>query len=549
MIKNFPLSDIHQYFDSLTIDQAQKLRQNGAINKMQQPINKLWAAGIDDGTIYDVEVQLFGLKVKAYTCTCIGFSQKFYCRHTVALMLQIKSFLIDTKKENKGLVKKTVEREDISLYKLLSNVTKEDLIDFIVDSSKTDKKVGFAAKARFLSENEDLFDLKLYTNLLADTVKSFKSPNGQITVKGWSQIDKIFQDLLYKSRTKILEKEYIAAVEILKPIYLITMQLSRTNNAQLSELKPFFNRTLEYLHLLSTQALTPKIKSQIVEFICEDYKLFPYQPFAFDLLMNFTKQLENIGALPTFNTINTELLKLKPKDPIIVIRQIHILKYLDKMDRALEITEKNFDTEPKLFQFADLALGDNLLEIAYVASTLGYEKYNKAQQFGDLLLKIATLRDDKENQLRYGKELFTMYPNIKYYQVMQIIGFDKKELSKLVKETKMDKKTANVLAIEIELLNKDYVKVLEKIDTLESIEHFTPILAENAPKEYLERLNQLTGEYLYEHLGKTPAITIRNMIKKLHKIKKHDLATKYTDWVRSNYADRFALLEEIRVFR
>jgi hypothetical protein len=549
MIKMFSLSDVNHYFDNQTIDQAQQLRQNNALSRLQQPIKKLWACAVNDGNAYEVEVQLFGLKVKAYTCNCLGFSQKNSCKHTVALMLQLKSFLIDPKKVKQEESLKRADKDDISIQKVLSNTSREDLLEFIIDYAKTDKKMSFAVKAKFLSENDDLFDLKLYTNLLNDTIRSFKGPNGQLTNKGWSQIDKIFKDLLYKSRGKILEKEYVVAVEILKPIYLITMQLSRGSNAPLYDLKPFFSRTIEYLNLMATNTLTPKIKTQIAEFIAEDYKLFPYQPFAFDLIFYYTKQIENLGIIPLFNTIHAELFEEKPGDKIIALRQIHLLKHVDKVEKAIDLTETLYPTENELLTFAKLALSDNLLNIAFIAAKSGYSKYNKAQAFGEILLRIATIQDDKDMVLIYARELFTLYPQIRYYEALTIIGMETKILNELFLKTEMTVSKREGLNIEIDIMNKNYIAAIDKINNINDLIYFTETFIMHAKEPYLAKLKIIVSDYLELHIGKTPAVIIKDLIRKMHKLHASDTAAKFTEWLRDSYEDRFALLEEISLFR
>ncbi len=545
----FSLSDVSHYFDNQTIDQAQHLRQNNALSRLQQPIKKLWSCAVNDGNAYEVEVQLFGLKVRAYTCNCLGFSQKNSCKHTVALMLQLKSFLIDPKKIKQEENLKKADKDDISIQKVLSNISREDLLEFIIDYAKTDKKMAFAVKAKFLSENDNLFDLKLYTNLLNDTIRSFKNPNGQLTNKGWSQIDKIFKDLLYKSRGKILEKEYVVAVEILKPIYLITMQLSRGSNAPLYDLKPFFSRTIEYLNLMATNTLTPKIKTQIAEFIAEDYKLFPYQPFAFDLIFNYTKQVENLGIVPIIDVIHTEMLKEKSDNKIIALRQIHLLKQVNKVEKAIDLTEALYPTENELLTFAKLALSDNLLNVAFIAAKSGYTKYNKSQAFGEVLLRIATLQDEKDMVLIYARELFSLYPQIRYYEALTIIGMDNKTLNKLFVDTKMTDIKREGLNIEIEIMNKNYLVALDKITNLNDLIYFTETFIIHIKDPYFEKLKLIVAEYLEVHIGKTPAVIIKDLIRKMHKLHASDIAKKFTDWLRDTYEDRFALLEEISLFR
>ena len=187
----FLLDHLEQYIPDELVEQAEQYLEQGAISPLKEVEKNLWSANVAAGADYEVEVQLRGEKVIAYSCDCEQYGPKSVCAHLTAVFLQLRPLIRQRKEQKKEQKVALNSPKRLTTNIILQQVNPEDLKEFVRSFARTNRQFALALKARFASLVSEIDREEKYDQLLATAIKSVKRQGRGINQQGLKQLGKV----------------------------------------------------------------------------------------------------------------------------------------------------------------------------------------------------------------------------------------------------------------------------------------------------------------------------------------------------------------------
>ena len=127
------LSNFEKQVESKIIARGFDYYQGGAVSEVEMTDADTYTAIVEGSDDYEVEVELSGDDIISSSCEC-PYDWGNYCKHEVAVFYHLKDNKSQLTASFDGSPMEKIERD---IYKL----TKQDLVDFLLNLSKRDKSV------------------------------------------------------------------------------------------------------------------------------------------------------------------------------------------------------------------------------------------------------------------------------------------------------------------------------------------------------------------------------------------------------------------------
>ena len=201
----FPISAIEQQFSDALLLQAEELLDQQAVHQLYELEKHLWIAQVDKR---EVEMQISPSKVKALSCDCPTFEAQGSCKHVLAGLLYLRRHL---REEAEAAAATTPERpktqqapHKLTIPKILENVEREELLDFIREFARTNRNFALALKARFAGSVLLSDDRQKYRQLLDAVISNARNKKDQLSFRATQKIIKVAAELIQQSEQSIL---------------------------------------------------------------------------------------------------------------------------------------------------------------------------------------------------------------------------------------------------------------------------------------------------------------------------------------------------------
>lgn len=548
---NFHLKDLQLHFDISLIEEAETLIASGDLQKISEIKKDLWQLKFDyDGATCQCQINPAG-KVRKYTCTCVVCSLYKKCRHVATICMLIQKIRLNAVNINNQGVNQY--QRSIPLGKILQHTTQIELINFLLEYSKTSPEITNALKARFIFNYPE--EIRLENDpILTVQVEKFltaKRP-GEHTL---FDIYKSFDAYFIQSDAKINQHETLASFNILtiigKNIFRLLDQNQSENPKIIEKSKLWFSKLLQLYRLF----VAPEAKKQLTDLLLESQSLMFkvtdidwHEKYAELMLFTVTKEYEyqsfktnilNLGLhqIPLFEnrsnwimyTIQSDLIRgEKPDFEMIVPLMEHNIDLFRSLLSRL-INKLHYDLVIKFIQQVHKSNGiyfknyENELNTILLDMFIRTKNWKKAES---LLIKTYPVNPNSQT-LNFIKEQFPEHFQELWDKLRAIKLADNEKQLEL--ELSFSELTQDFSGPMNTIIHSNDIKLLVKYDQL---------FWSTNPTETVELYKSLSKHYLETHFGEPAQNFIRQMFRHLDQSKHREESKIIKKFLNNLFSDR-----------
>ena len=573
---NFEIKNIESFFPESILEEAQALLQEDLVQAITPLGKNLWAMKVGESyeevlqeKMFEVEIQLRGQKVKAFTCDCDFYQQEAngtnsnFCKHIVTGLFGLRKYLLQKEiAKRKKANPSPAKHKRLTTAAVLNSVAPENLKNFVRAYARNDKKFALALKSRFAHIVQVENEKEKYLQLLQATFTSVKTTQDKIKYSSIKQIETVVQDILEHVDDAIALEHYAEATSILQALILrLAPNIKRAENHE-ERILDLLESTFPYFQTLIKKDLAPELRKEIWQFCFDNFaggehKKYGTQRYFFQLLLDLTIEKPAADLLLEKVEEQLHLTHDQKKKGELLLFQMNLLQNFDP-DALLGFVEKNLEeSEILLAAISNAVQQENFKDARQLAlKGMDLQKSVKVKnQLDDFLLNIALKTQQTKDIQLYARKRFLVTYDFNYYQILKSTLAKKwpKELKNLIITIQKQaysphkKETIAIIYAEEEM-NKELVEYIKKIRSLDLLEKYDTQLIDEFKKEVYELYEDFLESYLRNHLGRKTSQKIKAIFYHLRQIGAKKLVQKLAKQYREQYPERHTLMEELNPF-
>ena len=562
----FSISDIEQQFSESLLLQAEMLLDQQAVENLFELEKHLWIAQVSG---QEVEMQISPSKVKALTCDCKTFQSKGGCAHVVAGLMALRRHLRNSPKpteaRNSSNNRTKTTPHKLTIPKILENVEREELLDFIRQYARTNRNFALALKARFAG-NVLLSDDRLkYRQLLDSVISNARNKKDQLSYRATQKIIKIAQELIAQAEQAAVAGDPNEALNILEALVEKIAPVIKKAAGLEDKLENLMEQTFQKFDAILDQDIAPALKQRIWDFLTEESKKsvylhsFPCFLHIFKLLQRLAEERAQMVALRKLMDFMLHRKKLKPSFRAkLHVWTFELLQRENKSSEAEEYLILHLH-EPEFLLFAThQAYNYGEYERAKFLAHQGLQDIQQSyikEELTEVLFQIAKKEEKPERIHQYALQRFLSTKDKQYFEVLRETmpeNWDDtlEEVINALKKQPYSLKKRDVLAFIFETTGKtpellEYIRELKSLDLLVRYDYLFKHQKDIIKELYLD----MTLQYLRSHIGRKTSQKVRETLQHLYQSGNHELGNFLLDRFKQEFPERHTLMEELEVFQ
>jgi hypothetical protein len=554
-----PLNEFEQVIDEIILKRGLSYFKKRAITDFSEISNGAYEAIVSGTEEYTVQLEISNNTITEHNCDC-PYDMGPVCKHVVAVIFHLQQ---DELELNEPSIpkprKKKIKSVPQQVKELLKAISHKELIEFVQENSKKDKKFRnyFLASFGHLSQDQSK---EFYQKQLHSILQTAAGRDGWI---GWS-------DMKYVVNTTepFLEnaQKYLANNNFENVFFISTALLEEMTEAfqygddSNGDLGYFIDSAMELLSKLAQEKLPQTLKKELFEYCISSFeqKLFDGWDWHLGMLHLACDLIEKESdaniVLDCLDTINGEyereraqsfkldlLRKYKDEKEIETYINKHISNSsIRKKEIEKAFANENFERVIKLSKDGvkcDLKDKPGLVKVWY-----------------NWLLKVAQSQKNTSKVIEYSRFLFidNFHPEQDYYQILkENIEVEKWHpfLEEIIKEiTPKSKWTYN------ELIRNIYIKeewwdrlfiMLKQNLSMENIQQNEQYLSKGYSPELIELYSERITNYVEKYIGRNHYQTACRYLRRMKKLGGNDKVNELIELFRKKYPQRKALMDEL----
>ena len=554
-----PLNEFEQLIDEKILKRGLSYFKGGAITDFSEISTGEYEAIASGTEEYTVQLEISNNTITEYHCDC-PYDMGPVCKHVVAVIFHLQQDELELNQPSISKPKKKKTKSVSQQVKeLLKVISHKELIEFVQENSKKDKKFRnyFLASFGHLSQNQSK---EFYQKQIHSILQTAAGRDGWI---GWS-------DMKYVANTTepFLEnaEKYLANNNYDNVYFICTALLEEMTEAfqygddSNGDLGYFVESAMELLSKLAQEKLPKALKEKIFEYCVSSFKqkLFEGWDWHLGMLHIASDLIERESdadiVLSCLDTINKEyereraqLFKLdllrKFKD------EKEVGEYINKHISNSSIRTKEIE---KAFKHKDFERVIKLSEDGIKCDEK--DKPGLVKVWYNWLLKVAQAEKNTDKVIKYSRWLFidNFHPEQDYYQILRENIEDQKWhpfLEEIIKEI-----TPKHIWTYTELIRKIYIKeqwwdrlflMLKQNLSMENIEENEQYLSKDYSSELIELYSERIINYVEKYIGRNHYQTACRYLRRMKKLGGNEQVNELIELFRKQYPQRRALMDEL----
>jgi len=554
-----PLNEFEQVIDETILKRGLDYFKGGAITDFSEISTGEYEAIVSGTEEYTVQLESKNNIIIEHNCDC-PYDMGPVCKHVVAVIFYLQKAVLELDRANlqKPRKKKTVSVSQ-QVTELLKAITHRELIEFVQENSKKDKKFRnyFLASFGHLSQSQSK---EFYQKQIHTILQTAAGRDGWI---GWSDMKYVINTT--KPFLENAEK-YLASNNFKNVFYISTALLEEMTEAYQygddsnGDLGFFVESATALLSKLTQENLPKTLKEEIFGYCISSFKkqLFEGWDWHLEMLHIASELIDNESdadiILSCLNTINGKYEQERAQSfKLDLLRRfkdaMEVEKYINEhisnsLIRKTEI-EKAF--ESKNFERVEKLSKDGI----------EWDKKNKpglVKVWYNWLLKLAQSKNETTKIIEYARFLFidNFYPEQDYYQILKDNIEDEKWhpfLEEIIKEI-----TPKQRWTYIELIRKIYIKeewwdrlflMLKQNLSLENVQENEQYLSKDYSSELIELYSESITNYVEKFIGRNHYQTACRYLRRMKKLGGNVRVNELIELFRKQYPQRKALMDEL----
>lgn len=554
-----PINEFEQIIDKRILKRGLSYFKDGAISDFSEISTGEYEAIVSGTEEYTVQIEIRNNTILEHHCDC-PFDMGPVCKHVVAVIFRLQQDELELNQSNITIPKKkktkSVSRQ---VNELLDAISHKELIEFVQENSKRDKKFrnSFLASFSHLSQNQSK---EFYQKQIHSILQIAAGRDGWI---GWS-------DMKYVVNTTepFLEnaERYLANRNFEHVFFISTALLEEMTEAfqygddSNGDLGYFVESAVELLSKLTCEKLPELLKQGIFEYCIATFKQKLFEGWDWHL-----------GMLH----IAVELTEKEKEADI-------ILNCLDSVNGEYEIEQaqffklellRRFKGEKEVEKYINKHISNSSIRKAEIEKAFKNKNYERVitlskdgikcdekdkpglvKVWYNWLLKVAQFQKDTFKIIEYSRFLFidNFHPEQDYYQILK----DNVEhenwhpfLEEIIKEITPKQRWTYT-----EIIRKIYIKeewwdrlflMLKQNISMKNIEQNEQYLAKDYSSELIELYSERITKYVEKFIGRNHYQTACRYLRRMKKLGGKEQVNDLIELFRKLYPKRRALMDEL----
>jgi len=554
-----PLNEFEQHIDETILKRGLAYFKGEAITDFSETATGEYEAIVSGSEEYTIQLKISNNIITEHNCNC-PYDIGPVCKHIVAVIFHLQQ---EELKLNEPSISKPRKKRTKSVSQqvkeLLKAISHKELIEFVEENSKKDKKFRnyFLASFGHLSQNQTK---EFYQKQIHSILQSAAGRDGWI---GWS-------DMKYVVNTTepFLEnaKKYLTNNSFDNVFFISTALLEEMTEAfqygddSNGDLGYFIESAMELLAKLAQEKLPQTLKKELFEYCISSFeqKLFDGWDWHLGMLHLacdlIEKESDADKVLNCLDTINGKYEREQAQSfKLDLLRKFknekEVEKYINKHISNSSIRTKEIE---KAFKNKDFKRVIQLSEDGIKCDKK--DKPGLVKIWYNWLLKVAQSKKETSKIIEYSRFLFidNFHPEQDYYQILKENIEDEKWhpfLEEIIKEiTPKSRWTYN------ELIRKIYIKeewwdrlfiMLKQNLSMENIQQNEPYLSKDYSPELIELYSERIMNYVEKYIGRNHYQTACRYLRRMKKLGGNDKVNELIELFRKKYPQRKALMDEL----
>jgi hypothetical protein len=554
-----PLNKFEQIIDEKILKRGLAYFKGGAISDFSEISNGEYEAIVSGTEEYTVQLEISNNVITKHNCDC-PYDMGAVCKHVVAVIFHLQQDALELNQPNlsksKSKKTKSVSQE---VKELLQSISHKELIDFVQETSKKDKKFRnyFLASFGHLSEDQSK---GFYQKQIHSILQTAAGRDGWI---GWS-------DMKYVVNTTepFLEnaEKYLTSNNFENVFFISTALLEEMTEAfqygddSNGDLGYFVESAMELLSKLTKEKLPKTLKEEIFEYCISSFKQKLFEGWDWhlgilDIACELIEQESDADIiLSCLDAINGEYERERVQSfKLDLLRKFkdekEVEKYINKHISNSSIRTKEIE---KAFKNKDFERVIKLSKDGIKCDEK--DKPGLAKDWYDWLLKTALVENNTIKIIEYARfRLINSFGGTQdYYQILKENIEDENWhpfLEEIIKEiTPKNRWTYTELIRKIYINEKWWDRLfimLKQNLSMENIEQNEAYLSKDYSSELIELYSERITNYIEKYIGRNHYQTACEYLRRMKKLGGNDKVNELIELFKKQYPQRKALMDEL----
>ncbi len=554
-----PLNEFEQFIDEKILKRGLSYYKDGAITDFSEISSGEYEAIVSGSEEYTIQLEINNNTITYHNCDC-PYDMGPVCKHIVAVVFHLQQDELELNQSNFTIPKKKKTKSVFQQVKeLLKEISHKELIDFVQEKSKKDKKFRnlFLASFGYLSQN---LSKEFYKKQIHSILQSAAARNGWI---GWSDmryVVKTTKPFLENAENNLanhnFENAFFISTALLEEMTEAIQYVDDSNG----DLGFFIESALRLLFNLAEEKLPKDLKKSIFEYCISSFnqRSFAGWDWHLDMLHLACQLIEKESdadiILSCLDTVNGDYERERAQSfKLDLLRQFkdkkEIEKYVNKHISNSLIRTKEIERAFKNKDFERV--------ISLSKDGINFDKKDKpglVKVWYNWLLKVAQSQNDVSKIIEYSRFLFidNFYPEQDYYQILKE-HVDEIDWHPFLEEIIIEIKSKSRWSY-TELIRKIYIQekwwdrlllMLKQNLSLENIQQNEQYLSKDYSSELIEMYSDSITNYVAQFVGRNHYKKACRYLRRMKKIGGNDSVNELIELFRKQYPQRRALMDEL----
>lgn len=552
-----PLGKFEQIIDDVILKRGLSYFNNGSVLNFLEISTEEYEAVVSGSEEYTVVLKISNNTITEHYCDC-PYDYGPVCKHIAAAIFYLmqEELQLNEAKPKKPRKKTTSVTQQIK--QLLKTISHKELMAFVEENSKKDRKFRnqFIASFGHLSENQSK---GFYQKQIHSILQSAAGREGWI---GMSDMRYVFNttQVFVENATNFLASNQFKSVFAISTALLeeITEAFQYGDDSN-GDLGYFVDAAMELLSKLTQNKIPEALRKEIIEYCISSFKQNLFKGWDWHLgMLNLASNLIKeeadadiiLSCLDTVSSENEieyaqvfklELLRRFKEDEVEKYINQHLSNHLiRKNEIELAFEKEDFRRVIKLSKDG-IKINEN-------------NKPGLIKVWYNWLLKVAQAQKNTSNIIVYARILLidNFYPEQDYYQILKD-HIETEDWHSFLEEI-IEEITPKTAWTYTDLIREIYIKeawwdrlflLLKQNTSLSNIEQNEPYLAKDFSPELINLYSESITEYIEENVGRKYYKTACRYLRRMKKLGGNDQVEDLVKFFQKQYPRRKALIEEL----
>lgn len=554
-----PLNEFEQFIDEKILKRGLSYFKGGAITDFSEISNGEYEAIVSGTEEYTVQIEISNNTIVEHNCDC-PYDMGPVCKHIVAVIFHLQQDELEL--NNPSLPKsKKKKTKSVSqqVKELLQAISHKELIEFVQENSKKDKKFRnyFLASFGHLSQNQSK---EFYQKQIHSILQTATGRDGWIDWSGMKYVVNTTEPFLENAEKYLVNNNFQNVFFISTALLEEMTEAFQYGDDSNGDLGYFVESAMELLSKLAKEKLPETLKQEIFGYCISSFnkQLFKGWDWHLGILHIACDLIEKENdadiILNCLDTVNGEYERERAQSfKLNLIRQFkdekEVEKYVNKHISNSSIRKQEIEKafESKNFEKAIKLSKDGI-------KCDEQDKPGLAKDWYDWLLKIALAQNDTIKIIEYARfRLINSFGGTQdYYQILKNNIEDEKWhsfLEDIIKEITPENRWTYTDLIRKIFINEKWwdrlFLMLKQNLSMENIQQNEQYLSKDYSVELIEFYSEKITNYVEKYIGRNHYQTACKYLRRMKKLGGNTQVNKLIEFFRKQYPQRKALMDEL----